>query len=345
MNLVLDINENRIKIVVIKEKRKKVIIHNFIVVDLPKDVVENGYLIDTSFSIFLKKVLKDNKIKVKNCTIVVNSTEIVSREILVPAIKKRKLKLLVFNEMENLFGKPTNQIRDFCITGKSYRNNTIEGSTIETTEHNTKNIGFYNIMVYSIPENLVYSWYNAIKEAGLKPVKMDVEENCIAKVYNNSLINNNDIKGESIISVYLENNRLVLNLILYGKNSFYRVINLGDTKINNYDIYGMQEENTELPKHGSNDNTDLYNRISSEILKLTQFSLSRKIRKAVSTIYIFGDLSNHKTIAKHLEESLSIKVEIIESLSTINIKEKKVLVETKDVVISAGSVMGWINNE
>lgn len=341
MDLVLDINENRIKIVVIKKKRRKVIIQDFILVDLAKNVVENGYLIDTSFSILLKKILKDNNIKVKNCTVVVNSTEIISREILVPAIRKRKLKLLVFNEMENLLGSPINQVRDFCITGKSHRNNTIEGSTLNTKEHNTKNIGFYNIMLYSIPEELVHSWYNAIKAAGLKPVKMDVEENSIAKIYNNSIINGIDIKAESIISVYLENNRLVLNLILYGKNSFYRVINLDNTKASNYQNYGMQEENIVL--HEDN-NIELYNKISSEILKLTQFSLSRKIRKAVSTIYIFGDLSNHKTIVQHLEESLSTKVEIIESLSTINIREKKVKVETMEVVLSAGSVMGWLKN-
>lgn len=344
MSLVFDINNKRMKIVLIKSRGGRFILEKFLKIDLPENMVENGYLIDSSFSILIKKVLKDNNIKEKKCIIVISSTEILSREITVPIINKKKLDLLVLNEIESYLGKVVHHIRDFCIIGKTFDSNDekkLDDTLTKSNNRRDKKNGLYNVMVYSTPEKLVLSWYKALEDAGLKPYKMDTEQNCIGKIYFNNKINNTNIEDKSVISVYLEDNRVVLNLILYGKNSFSRVIDFNETMFNEYQSYGIQEQNLDISKSQMSENIDLYNKISGEVIKLMQFSLSQKIRKPVSSVYLFGNLSEHKEIVMHLEESLSTTVEVIELLSTINIKGSKAQVDTAEVILSAGSVMGW----
>lgn len=176
MPVAIDIGSKYIKI--LKggiNKKGNIGITDCIIEQTPDGCVENGYIRNsTELMLFLRGIVGRHGLTKQNCYVTVRSSDIMAKEINVPAIKGGKLKKVIQNEISNVFGNTTDYYVDYAIT--------------DTVVIDYKNI--HRVLAYAVPKDLVFAYYELLTTVGLKPMAFDVHRNCIYKLFKSNVLIN-----------------------------------------------------------------------------------------------------------------------------------------------------------
>jgi type IV pilus assembly protein PilM len=321
----IDLGTNKVKAVVGRYAKDKLIIDRTFTVDTPEGSVADGNILNSvNLSRVVEGLLVGNGINIKDASITSNGTQIINREIIVPAAAGEELDTLVKYEIQQYL--PIN-MDDYVV----------QYSILE--EFKQDDLTKYRVLVVTYPHRLAKQHYELLNNANLKPSVLDVTFNSINKLFNDVKLVNNKEYNNSGSNAFIDMGAETLNVNIYndGKLDFTRIIKSGGHLIDRLISrkLGINFEEAEQKKLnlGSISDTLLFGDAESDIInkliveavdewieelgRIIQFYKNKKQGNKVDKIYIHGGSSNLKGMEEYLSQKLNIQVERIESLNNV----------------------------
>lgn len=213
--LSIDFGASEIKIIEGQASKNGIDILNAITVSLPKDAYQNGRILDSDIiSTLLKSSLKENKITTNLAYSIINSSEIITREVTIPKVPEK--------EVEAIIGYQLNEF--LPVDPEDY---VVQHLILDTFTYGE--LEKFNILLIGIPRIIVISHLDLMKNVGLKPQILDFQGNTIAKLIGfNSRINNDyNARDIVIVSIDMGYDSSKLTIIKNGNIEVTRVLDTG----------------------------------------------------------------------------------------------------------------------
>lgn len=181
--LSFDFATEEIKIVEGKYSKKGLVVNKNILVSVPKDIYKDGIIYDMDHLIYLLgQAFSTNNINLGEVYGTINSTEIITREIIIPTVDDNEIDSIMHYQLEDYI--PINA-EDYIV---NYLN---LGPIMD------EGIEKITLLLVCVPKSIVESHLNLFKNLDLKPMVLDYSGNAIRKLLmTNQLINeSNEITG------------------------------------------------------------------------------------------------------------------------------------------------------
>ncbi len=331
----IDIGSKNIKVAIGKKGR-----NNNIVVDelyqilTPEDSFEDGKILNLKLiKESLVQLMKNNKMKTKNTIISIESTKIITREIIIPSVKKQEISSTIRFQLEQYLPVV---IDDYIV------------EYILLEEFEEEGIKKMKFSVTVIPKDVVEEYLDLLKDLKLKPLAMDKHSNAISKLFiKDTEINKEEFKSDETVAVIdMGHKHINVNLIKDGKSLFSRLITKGGNNIsmdiaNSFNI-SIEEADSIKTNYRINDKIDnLKRQMIEDIIKSTisdwvnemnrifQYYLSRDRKNIINKIYIYGGSSNLENVVQQIEDELNIPTMKLENMSNLKLAKN---IEQADVI-------------
>jgi type IV pilus assembly protein PilM len=178
----------------------------------------------------------------------------------------------------------------------------------------------------------VDEYYTIFKSLKLKPVALDVHSNAVEKLFINAVVNNKVIGEGAAILACVENNSLEMHLFSMGERAFTRISPLSSGELelilknsgvhgggeNYFDDLDLMAENLQKDSIVTDAIRQYVAGLSDELNKMVQFQLRRESQTPVSSVFIYGSMSEVRGLAGQVSAQLGIRTEPVLQVSTIN---------------------------
>ncbi len=212
--LSIDFAQDEINIIEGKFTKKGIVVNKYFSIELPDDVYKNGEISDMDQLVYLlRKSLDENKITQADVNCIINSTNVILREITMPKVDEDQIKSILKYQLEDYIPiNPEEYIVNFMILGTTFEDGTDK----------------LNILLIGVPKVLVESHLNLIKNMGLRPAVLDYQGNAINKlIYFGEVINNSYPTESPIACIEWGYENTNLTITQQGVIKVSRVIELG----------------------------------------------------------------------------------------------------------------------
>ncbi|WP_353095904.1 pilus assembly protein PilM [Tissierella praeacuta] len=213
--LSIDFGSKEIKVIEGKYSKNNIQIFKAITIPIESYFYKNGEILNKDvLSTLIIDALKDNKISTDSVYAIINSSNIITREITIPKVSKDEIDSIIKYQLDDFFPvSPEEYIINHLIIG-----NRIEDEVEKI-----------NILLIGIPKDMIESHFELIKNIGLKPQVLDYQSNSMAKLLGfnervNGLYNTRDLVLASIDIGY---NSSKLAIIKNGNIEVSRIIDIG----------------------------------------------------------------------------------------------------------------------
>lgn len=297
--LSIDFGSSEIKIIEGQASKKGLNILKAFSVSLPKDAYENGKILnDETISELIETTLKENKVSTDRTYCIINSSEIITREVTIPRVEESEIGSILSFQLDNFLPvDPDDYVVQHLVIG-------------DIMEDEVEKL---IILLIAIPKIMVLDHMELLKDAGLKPQILDFQGNAIGKLINfNEKINDNyKTANITIGSLDLGYDSSKLTIIKNGKIEVTRVLDTGAKDL--YENIGAVfdcsiEESEEKVKEIENINpnteefTDYYRIVNiakstidtllEKVDMIFRYYRTRHMANDVNIIILQGGLSN-----------------------------------------------------
>ncbi|OLS03923.1 pilus assembly protein PilM [Tissierella creatinophila] len=303
-------------------KKGKLNIEATFLLDLPEGVYEDGYINDKNLlSEIMDSFLRLNNIKTDNIVAVVNSSDILTRDIIIPSVGEDEIEgILKYKIADYIPIDP----EDYIV---QYIN---EGVFMENGNEKLK------LFIVAMPKTLAKQHFDLLRDLDLKPRILDFQSNAIRKFlsFNETIEKNSIIKEKTIASINVEfatTNLTILkdeaieisrNIPLGIKNILENVdVNLNLTEREILDsIFSFkksdkssltEEENLEITGALNN----LLSRLFDSLEMVFRYYSSQEQNNKIDLIILQGSIADVDDIKERFENYLNIKTLSINSLN------------------------------
>ncbi len=311
--LSIDIGNDQIKVIQYKKSKNKVKIIKAILLDTPNGCVEDGAVADfESLATVLSEAIKEHGIKEKKAIFTVASSKIITREVDLPDLPKKKLDSLIQMNAEEYF--PV-ELADYIV---DYRilEHYVEGED-----------KMVRVNIVAAHEPVMNTYIQLADAIGIK-------------------INGIDYSGNSIInySEHMAKEGTYLLLDLGSRSTMVTIVSNGHVRFNRILVYGTSIVISSIQNHFNvrykeavkisgeqmllkdkpaaddvlaSDVSNAMNQILSGIARLVDFYTSRN-KDGIEEIYLVGGGTNIEGIADYISEYFNVQTSVISELSTIS---------------------------
>lgn len=299
--LSIDFGSKEIKVIEGKYSKNNLQIFKAISIPVESHFYKDGRILDKDMlSILLKDSLKENKISTDLAYGIINSSNIITREITIPKVPEKDIASIIGYQLDDYL--PVDP-EDYEVKHLLLRSKT-EGEVEKL-----------DILLIGVPKDMVVNHFELMKDAGLKPQVLDYQGNAMAKLLNyngqiNEFYNTRDL---TIASIDIGYNSSKLTITNNGNIEVARVIDVGvetlhenlssffDYSLEDIENSVMEIEDVSVTREEFTDQYRILN-----ILRTTLFNLMEKVemvfryyntREAGNTINFIllqGGLSNIK---------------------------------------------------
>ncbi|QEK12131.1 type IV pilus assembly protein PilM [Crassaminicella thermophila] len=348
--LSVDIGTYNIKMVVGKYINNNVIIDNVFSLPTPPNVVQDGQITNIDkLKDIIYDALKNRKIKTKKVIFTLESTSIITRELLLPYVKEKDLEQMLEYEIQQQF--PTT-LEEYVIQYKKLE---------EVDEIDSKKI---RILVATLPKIIAQNYLELVKKLNLKPIALDSHSNAISKLFHKNVkINDEQVsKNENAIEINIDKNALDenktiaivdlgyeninINIIDDGILKFSRLLTVGGKEIDIHiaNTFNISLKDAEKKKR---ENVMLYDNIIrscvndwiEEMQRIFKYYTSRKPGNKIDKIYLLGGQANLTDIDQYFKENFYIPIQKIERMSNINLEHLKLDFDIKVYLNAIGAII------
>ncbi|KXG76779.1 hypothetical protein AN619_07710 [Thermotalea metallivorans] len=327
----MDIGSDTIKFVMGKISKKYVEIDDFFMIKTPKESYQDGRILDMHrLSTAIRHILNDKKRRGKDAVITIQSTSVITREIILPSVHEEELKGMIQFEIQQYF--PIH-LEDYIV----------EYKIIE--EYWQEGVQKVKILAAALPKTIAEDFLAMMKELKLKPLALDIHSNAIAKLfYPDTIINDEKSCAQKTISVIdIGNEQMNVNIISNGVVQFSRLVPMGGRLMNinlvnalnlSYEeaekkktAYGLQKDEHSEQIADDIIQSMIWTSVDSwiqEIQRIFQYYTTRGLGNRVDEVYICGGSSHLHGIDQYLEKALNIPTARIHALNNIKIKQHAV---------------------
>lgn len=202
---------DRVKVVVGRYQKKNITIDKCFSIPIPEDLYEDGIIKDTNKYLYeLERGLSENKVTRGDVYGVINSSNIIIREISIPKVGANQIGAILNYQMDEYLP----------VDPQAY---VVQYLPLDTVEEN--GVEKQNLMLIGVPKSIIEPHFNLLQNLGLKPLVLDYAGNAITKLIRfNDSINGVYDKNTTIACVDLEHESTTLNIIEKGMMSISRVV-------------------------------------------------------------------------------------------------------------------------
>ncbi|AOT68175.1 type IV pilus assembly protein PilM [Geosporobacter ferrireducens] len=323
--LSLDIGTYSLKIVIGKIDKDMIMLDKAFTVPIPSDLYQDGQIINIQkLKDVIEGTLEANKIRTKSVVCTLESSTIITREIVLPMVKPQELKEMVRYEIQQYL--PI-ELEQYVIQYKLLE---------EFKEGDTKHA---NIWVAALPKTIVESYLSLLESLNLKPVALDIHSNTVAKIIDSNCQINKAaaISDKTVALIDLGHHHMNVTILDNGSFKFNRLLNMGgkDIETNLSNFLDFSVEQAKIKKLEASDISEIEGDYSEEsrtlniikssidtwideIERVFKYHTTRSTGNKIDEIYLFGGSANQTGIEKYMEESVNIPTYKIKTISNVN---------------------------
>lgn len=331
----LEIGSGGIKIVQSDFVKEELIVKNVVTASLPDSVCTDGEIVKPEVLVStLKNALKTNKIKEKDCFCCMDSSQIITREVMIPNLNKDNLQEMAKFEVEQYLP----------IEMENY---VVQSVVINELEIDDKPMA--EMLVTAFPKKLIAQIHEVITRSGLHPLVLDTQANAFGKLIEHQFkINGNDDHRDND-SAFIDFGYESINVYLFhkGRFRFSRILHYGgkDLDMNIAKFMDIERDDARRKKLDIHNINYVVDEASEEakvtnIIKSTIGSWLQEINtifryygsrnsgfKNVEYIYIYGGLSNIDGLPDFIESHFKVPVYKVKKISSVDFQPNIDIVE------------------
>ncbi|MFY9214682.1 MAG: pilus assembly protein PilM [Tissierellaceae bacterium] len=272
-NISIDIGARDIWLAEGKATRKNITLTKTARVAIPKDVYFDGKILDIHLlGQAIRDTLKENKIRSSRARLVINSSMIITREIVLPKVSDEEIaSILQYQIRDYIPIDPDDYLFQYLNLGIVYEDG----------------IERLNLLLIAVPRIIVESHYKLLDNVGIKPEVMDFQGNAISKLLNHFDLLNESLptKDKTVAAISLDYDNTKINIISNGGLKVSRVVSLGLSNL----LDDLQEESgldegALLKEIGNIDLSPLFESIDMVL----QYYNTREIGNSIDYILLHG---------------------------------------------------------
>lgn len=313
----IDFGTYNTKIVVGRQKKQAVYIDKALMFSTPKNSFYNGHISNIGgLEESIRWNLGKNKIKSNQAVCTMESSSIITREFILPSIKKQELDHMVVYEIKHYLPIALNEYM-------------IEYKVIE--EIHEDHMKKARVLVSLLPKIMAQAYYELLSNLNLKPFALDMNSNAISKLFTQGLVINdkkfNFKKTAAVID--LGHNHINISIISKGIHQFSRIIPMESRS-----IYHNPSSPPVLSKKINHDQNDWV----FQAQKLFLYYNSRSFDNKIDQIYFYGGRSKLKGLDLYLSNTFNIPSIKINTMNFIQIP-KNCGFTLEDYLNGAGAII------
>ena len=306
--LSIDFDTRSVKIVEASFKKDRLNIYDTFTIDLPEGTYEDGYIIDPGLlRDTLDSFLRLNEVKREDASVVLNSTDILTREIVLPNVTD-----------EEVDGILKYQINDYIpIDVDEYVVQYLDQGVF-MEEGNEKR----KLFISAMPKEIVVSFLDLLADLDFKPKVLDFKSNAIRKLVDYNI---DSIGKETVAVVDIGYTNTSLSILKEGYIEVSRTLILGIREVldrgelNSSEEERMEEllslEESDIVKEGlENSLEDFLRSLFEQLDMVFRYYNSAEVNNSIDLIFVQGDIVKLKKVEEMFEEYLSIETTSIDSL-------------------------------
>lgn len=326
----IDIGNKNIHIVEGINKGAFLEIQKTLEIPCPANSILDGTIDDRSALKFaLQSAFSKHKLSQANTVLTIQNNSILSRDILLPLVKKEDMNQAIGYEMEQYL--PTNS-DNYII---EYR---IVSEVIES------GIKKFRIRAVAMPKKMVNDYFILLRELKFSPLALDTHSNAISKLFSGEIeVNGQKVENDKNLAIIdlgyrtttinilsnkvIENSRIITTGSKELDISIATYLNATLEKVEEMKIQGLHLnrffEGAESNEEGSIAVRYVLNQWMSEILKVLQYFASRNTANKIEKIYIHGGGSNFMGFPEYMKQALSVDSVIkVNTISNVKFKDQ-----------------------
>ena len=312
----LDIGTSAVKIVELEASRGSYQLKNFGMTFLPKETIVNGVFKNAAALVNAITSLTENlKTKTKYVATSVSGHPVIIKKINIPSMTEEELTESIQWEAEQYIPFDLEEVNiDFQILGA-----------------NEANPDQMDVLLVAAKKSLISEYEDAIAEAGLEPVIVDIDSFALENAYE---INYPDEETPVVALIDLGASVININVLKQRKSTFTRDVFMGGNKLSEeiQKQLAVSEEEAEMLKIGGElENID-YDQLDS-IIQDVSLALAVEIQRSldlhaasttdeeVQKIYLSGGSARMPGIKDLIADRVGVPVELLEPFKKISYNE------------------------
>lgn len=306
--LSMEIGRLTTKIVEMDFQKKKPKVYRCFEIKTPEDAVRDGYinpLKAESLTNAIKKVITDNKIRTKRVLFTVFSGKIISREILLPAVKVHQIGAVINANVTDYFPIELTDYKVSYFHIKTFK----EGESA----------GKHKVLVVAAEKELLESYDKLASDLGMHIVDIDYMGNSIYQASCHSA------GAEGIAVIKIEEENTVITIMKQETLILQRTVNYG---------FGLPQEREE------SDNQEL-NSLVGTLLRIFDFYMSQSEENTLETVYFIGDGSKQEGIIELIHDQLQLPCRVLDKVRGVAVQKKA---EDADMNVFAAAIGAGITS-
>lgn len=330
----IDIGQHTTKIIAGQKKENSIELTHAVSFPTPGNSYENGRI--TNFALLENSIaskLKELRIKISNALCSVESSEIITRESVLPYGTDEEVEKMLDYEIKHMPIEPDNyMILSKVLDYKVYEQGVPKVHTLVT----------------AVPKGIVYNYFDLLKAMKLKPVVFDTQSNVLDKLIGSEFIINEDesIKNKSFAVLDIGYGHINISIFEKGKYVFSRSLRMGAETIdrNLMRHLGVSQEYAETYKFAIRDLDRHAKQINYEqelredesiemrvlhivrstidqwlenIEKVMHYYTTQSISNIIEQIYIYGGTTRIKGFSQYVQQAYNIPVSHISGVANV----------------------------
>ncbi|WP_066500326.1 type IV pilus assembly protein PilM [Abyssisolibacter fermentans] len=326
--LSIDFGSKNLKLVQAKIANKNITIEKTEKIELPDGYITNGAIINhAEVCELIKQTILDKNLKAEYCNVTLNSSDILTREIIVPSVNSEELNSMLRYELEEYL--PVNLDNYF-----------IECKQIENIDDN--DLKKQRVFVAVAPKVLVNKYIELVKDIKLKPLVMDINTNAVSKLFIKENKCNKTKKAnidETCAIIDIGYSNMCVTVITNEAIQLSRLFEYGgnDLDVNIANAFNFTIKQAEELKHEGlinllneadrkivdDINNNFINKIIEDINRIFRYYTNKNRGNQIDKLYICGGISNLKGLAAYISNSLELPVLKFDKLNSIRFNKKE----------------------
>ncbi len=318
----LDIGSGAIKLVQLERSGKGYQLQKFGVKTLDSELIVDGTIMDAGRVVsMIRELTEEQGLKTKDVAFSVSGHAVIVKKIQVASMSEDELEESIKWEAEQYIPFDINDVNiDFHVLG-----------TPELEEAS----GQMDVLLAAVKREKLSEYSGIVREAGLRPVIVDVDAFTLENMYNI----NYEVNPEELVAL-VDIGASVMNISILkgGLFAFMRDISIGGNRYSEtiQREFNLNFEQAELLKKGEAPGgvaeeidaealiniIDLLNeKISTEILRSFDYFRTTSSNEAIDRILLSGGGAKVKGLIPHLSEKLNLPVEMINPFKNIEVPD------------------------
>jgi len=315
----LDIGSSTIKIVQIREVKKKYYLEKFGIKALAPEMIVDGTVMDAGRVVeALKELLAEQKVKLKDVAISISGHSVIVKKINLPVMTEEELEESIKWEAEQYIPFDINDVNiDFHILG------TAEGQDGQPQ---------MSVLLVAAKKDKLNEYGALVAEAGLTPLVVDVDAFTIENMY----CTNYDIQENEIVAlVNIGASVMNINILKNAMSAFTRDISVGGNRYTEtiQKELNLSYEDAERAKlienpEGLNPETlvavinTVNSEVAGEITRSIDYFKTTAMQENIDRVVLCGGAANSRGLLPLIAERLGVPVELANPFNRIEIDKK-----------------------